>query len=97
MPKTPTMLPELEIYTRAEAARRLGLSEGTLKRYAVEGRGPRYSRTGDVRGKTIYSATDLAEWLAARKTTPRIVRGTTECFLEVYQWFARQETMVPRR
>ena len=78
MPKTPTMLPELEIYTRAEAARRLGLSEGTLKRYAVEGRGPRYSRTGDVRGKTIYSATDLAEWLAARKTAPRIVRGTTE-------------------
>ena len=61
MPKTPTMLPELEIYTRAEAARRLGLSEGTLKRYAVEGRGPRFSRTGDVRGKTIYSATDLAQ------------------------------------
>ena len=56
---TPTMLPELEIYTRAEAARRLGLSEGTLKRYAVEGRGPRYSRTCRVRVRLRHSGCDL--------------------------------------
>jgi len=73
-----TMLPELETYSRVEAAARLGVATSTLKKWAIEGRGPAYSRTGTVRGKTIYSATDLAEWLAARKTTPRIVRGTTE-------------------
>jgi len=70
-----TMLPELETYSRVEAAARLGVSPGTLKKWAIEGRGPRYSRTGAVKGKTIYSAADLAAWLAARKTTPRACRG----------------------
>jgi hypothetical protein len=70
-----TTMPELETYSRAEAARRLGVAVSTMKRWAVVGRGPRYSRTGDVRGRTIYSAADLAAWLDEHKTTPRAVRG----------------------
>lgn len=64
------MPPELELFTRAEAARRLGLSPATLKRYAVEGRGPRYTRTGDVRGRVMYRASDLIEWLEQRSVNP---------------------------
>jgi len=71
-----TMMPELETYSRVEAAARLGVSPITLKKWAIEGRGPRYSRTGAVKGRTIYSATDLAAWLAENKTTPRACRGT---------------------
>ena len=62
--------PELELFTRPEAARRLGLSPATLKRYAVEGRGPRYTRTGDVRGRVMYRACDLIEWLEQRSVNP---------------------------
>lgn len=65
------MMMELETYSRPEAARRLGVAAGTLKRWAAEGRGPRYARTGKVKGKAIYSAADLAAWLAEHKTTPR--------------------------
>lgn len=72
-----TMLPELETYSRVEAAARLGVSPITLKKWAAEGKGPAYSRTGAVRGKTIYSAADLAAWLAENKTTPRVCRGGT--------------------
>ena len=70
-----TALPELETYSRAEAARRLGVAAGTLKRWASAGRGPRYSRTGDKRGRCLYAASDLIEWLAERKTSPRACRG----------------------
>ena len=72
-----TMLPELETYSRVEAAARLGVATSTLKKWAIEGRGPAYSRTGTVKGRTIYSAADLAAWLAENKTTPRAVRGAT--------------------
>ena len=72
-----TMMPELETYSRVEAAARLGVSPGTLRKWAIQGRGPAYSRTGAVKGRTIYSATDLAAWLAASKTTPRACRGKT--------------------
>jgi len=59
--------PEAEVLTRAQAAARLGLSEKTLKRYAAEGRGPRYCRTGDVRGRAMYRVSDLIEWLDERR------------------------------
>ncbi len=61
--------PEAEVLTRREAAGRLGLSEKTLKRYASEGRGPRYSRTGDVRGRVMYRVSDLVEWLDQRRVS----------------------------
>lgn len=53
-------------YTRAEAARRLGFSVATLARWSVQKRGPRFSRTGDVRGRVIYRERDLQAWLDAR-------------------------------
>lgn len=71
------VMPQLETYSRAEAARRLGLAAGTLKRWAAQGIGPRYSRTGTVKGRVIYTAADLAAWLADHKTTPRVCRGVT--------------------
>jgi transposase len=64
-------MPELDTYSRVEAARRLGVAAGTLKRWAAEGRGPRYARTGTVKGRAIYTAADLAAWLAEHKTAPR--------------------------
>jgi hypothetical protein len=70
-------MPELELFTRVEAARRCRLAPGTLKRLAAEGRGPRYSRTGDVRGRCLYAASDLIAWLEDRKQTPRACRGVT--------------------
>ena len=66
--------PDSEVLTRAQAAARLGLSERTLKRYALEHRGPRYSRTGDVRGRVMYRVADLVEWLEQR----RVSQGNTE-------------------
>lgn len=60
-------MPELEIFSRAEAARRLGLSAATLKRYATTGQGPTYMRTGDRKGRVMYSAADLAAWLRSRR------------------------------
>ena len=74
-----TMMLPVEWYSRVEAARRLSLAPATLKRLAAEGRGPRYSRTGDVRGRCLYSAADLAAWLESRKTTPRASRGAVRC------------------
>jgi len=70
-------MPQLELFTRVEAARRCRLAPGTLKRLAAEGRGPRYSRTGDKRGRCLYAASDLIEWLEERKQSPRACRGNT--------------------
>lgn len=58
------------LYTRDEAARRLHVAPNTLRRWAHLGRGPRFVRTGDVRGRTLYAEDDLAAWLEQRKQTP---------------------------
>ena len=65
----------VEWYTREEAARRLSLAPATLKRLAAEGKGPRYSRSGERKGKCLYAAADLAAWAESHKTTPRVCRG----------------------
>jgi hypothetical protein len=67
-------MPELDLYTRDEAARVCRLAPGTLKRLASEGRGPRYSRSGEKRGRCLYAAADLIQWLAERKTSPGACR-----------------------
>ena len=58
------------LYTRDEAARRLHVAPNTLRRWAHLGRGPRFVRTGDVRGRTLYAEDDLAAWLQERKQPP---------------------------
>ena len=70
--------PEADVLTRRQAAERLGLTVGTLSRWAQQGRGPSYSLTGNRKGRALYSAASIAAWLESRKTTPRVCRGTAE-------------------
>jgi hypothetical protein len=53
--------------SRREAAEFLNCSVGTLHRWAWRRTGPRYSRSGDVRGRVWYQLADLQEWLESRK------------------------------
>jgi hypothetical protein len=59
-----------ERLSRRDAARYLSVAPRTLARWAWQGRGPRYARLGDVRGRTLYSLEDLEAWLETRKQTP---------------------------
>ena len=63
--------PEAEVLTRAQAAARLGVTSTTLARWAQQGRGPAYSLTGEREGKgrAMYSAASIAEWLESRRRT----------------------------
>lgn len=59
-----------DLLTRKQAADYLGLSPVTLARWAIEGRGPRYSRSGEHRGRVWYSPADLEAWIETRKVSP---------------------------
>ena len=59
------MTDERMYLTTGEAARYIGLSPSTLKRYRVAGGGPVYHRLG---GRVRYRRDDLDEWAAERKT-----------------------------
>ena len=61
--------PEAEVLTRAQAAERLGVTPETLARWAQQGRGPAYSLTGVTKGRALYSAASIAEWLEKRRRT----------------------------
>jgi len=65
---SPTLTTEL--LTRRQAAEYLGISPVTLARWAIAGRGPRYSRSGEQRGRVWYAAADLEAWIEARKIAP---------------------------
>jgi len=67
--------PDAEVLTRKQAATRLGVTATTMARWAMQGRGPAYSLTGNVKGRALYSAATIAAWLEAKKTTPRVCRG----------------------
>jgi excisionase family DNA binding protein len=60
-------VPEADTYTRAEAARRLGIKAGTLARWAQQGRGPAYSLTGERKGRAIYTAASIAAWVEQKR------------------------------
>ena len=62
--------PPRKFLTRVEAARYLSLSPMTLRRYAASSRGPRYVRSGPIRGKTLYAVEDLDAWLEGHKVDP---------------------------
>ena len=68
MPAMMTM-PEADVLTRREAAARLGVTTRTLDRWAMQGRGPAYSLTGDRKGRALYSSATIAEWLESRRRT----------------------------
>jgi len=61
--------PAGEILSRDEAAEFLRVSPATLQNWAAHGTGPRYSRSGDVRGRTLYRRADLLRWVEARAVT----------------------------
>ena len=53
--------------SRREAAEFLGLHPTTLAKWAQAGRGPRYARLGDRKGRTLYEVDDLLAWLEEHK------------------------------
>lgn len=59
-----------EILSREQLARELQLSVATLAGWAKRGRGPRFSRSGPVRGRVWYSRHDVQAWLAERRVVP---------------------------
>ena len=61
--------PESEVLTRRQAAERLGVTSVTLARWAMQGRGPRYSLTGRAggKGRALYSAASIAAWMQERR------------------------------
>jgi excisionase family DNA binding protein len=61
--------PEADVLTRRQAAERLGVTTTTLARWAMQGRGPAYSLTGTTKGRALYSAASIAEWLESRRRT----------------------------
>lgn len=61
--------PEADVLTRREAAVRLGVKTRTLDRWAMQGRGPAYSLTGGTKGRALYTAATIAEWLESRRQT----------------------------
>jgi len=50
--------------TRRDAARLIGgLSPNTLKRWAVEGRGPAFAKLGTAQqSRTLYSVAEIERW-----------------------------------
>jgi len=61
--------PEADVLTRRQAAERLGVTTTTLARWAMQGRGPAYALTGNRKGRALYSAASIAEWLESRRRT----------------------------
>jgi hypothetical protein len=61
--------PETEVLSRRQAADRLGVTSVTLARWAMQGRGPRYSLTGRAggKGRALYSAAAIAAWMQERR------------------------------
>ena len=46
------------------AARRLGISPATLRKWRTQQRGPSYLRLGDARkGRVLYAVSDIKRWL----------------------------------
>lgn len=62
---------EPRVYSRAQAAAILGVAETTMARWATQGRGPAYSRSGSRRGRVWYTPDDVARWIESRKATTR--------------------------
>lgn len=59
------------IYTRAQAAAMLGITPTTLSRWAQQGRGPAYARSGETRGRVWYTPADVMAWIETRKPGAR--------------------------
>lgn len=57
----------LDLLRPRDAARQLGITEKTLRRWRSESYGPRYVRLGQgLRGRVAYRLEDLVGWLKGR-------------------------------
>ena len=56
----------MTIVTTTEAAKRLGKSPELLRRWRMEGNGPKYTKLGPR--TVVYDVADLDEWTADRKS-----------------------------
>lgn len=52
--------------TATEVAGILHVTPTALARWRAEGRGPRWARTGDRKGRVIYRSADVDAWLDDR-------------------------------
>lgn len=59
-------LADAEMIPTTEAARRLGIRPHTLRVWRLLGKGPAYVRYGSKSGRCYYTASDIAEYRAAR-------------------------------
>lgn len=57
--------------TPKQAAKYVGISEGALRLWRAEGRGPRYFKAGEKLVR--YRKTDLDAWIEARLSAPAAV------------------------
>jgi len=72
MTTTKTAALPRRLLTRGEAAEYLGVSQGTLSRWAAERRGPAFIKLADGDGGAVRYAVDaLEEFLAARTRSPK--------------------------
>ncbi len=69
--------PAGEILSRDEAAQFLRISPATLCSWAATGTGPKFSRSGDVRGRALYLRGDLVRWVESRSVQPQQVRSSS--------------------
>lgn len=65
----------------SQLAELLSLKPQTLRNWRCSGRGPQYIRFGGPRGRILYRASDVDEWLKARtftSTSEETVRATMD-------------------
>ena len=59
--------------TPKQAAKYVGISEGALRLWRAEGKGPRYFRAGEKLVR--YRRTDLDSWIEGRLCTPAAIES----------------------
>ncbi len=58
------MPPDISLLTTANAAVLLSVKPQTLRKWRLNGRGPRYCRLGGPGGRVAYRPADIEEWLS---------------------------------
>jgi excisionase family DNA binding protein len=62
------VIEHLDTLTPKQAAKYVGISEGALRLWRTEGKGPRYFRAGEKLVR--YRRADLDSWIEARLSAP---------------------------
>lgn len=62
------MIDQLDTLSPKQAAKYIGISEGALRLWRSEGKGPRHFRAGEKLVR--YRRTDLDAWIEARLSAP---------------------------